>query len=64
MPDSHPAGARGRRQPIVANGVLGMVIFVIAETMLFAGLISAFMIVKSSAVAGWPPPGGTRWHAR
>ena len=60
MPDSHPAGARGRRQPIVANGVLGMMIFVIVETMLFAGLISAFMIVKSSAVAGWPPPGQPR----
>ena len=33
MPESHPAGVRGRGQPIVANGVLGMVIFVIAETM-------------------------------
>jgi heme/copper-type cytochrome/quinol oxidase subunit 3 len=46
------------RQP-VANGVLGMLIFVIAEAMLFAGMISAFMIVRASAPV-WPPPGQPR----
>jgi heme/copper-type cytochrome/quinol oxidase subunit 3 len=36
-----------------------MVIFVIAEMMMFAGLMSAFSIVKAGAL-GWPPPGQPR----
>lgn len=43
------------RQPILPSGVLGMLIFVITEAMVFAGFISAFMIVKSAATI-WPPP--------
>ena len=43
----------GRRLP-VSNAVLGTVIFVIAETMMFAGLISAFAIVKAQALGAWP----------
>ncbi len=33
-----------------------MLIFVLTELMFFAGLISAFVIAKSSAPFGWPPP--------
>lgn len=47
------------RRPLVPNGVLGMLLFVAAETMLFAGMISAFAIVRTSAVM-WPPPGQPR----
>jgi len=36
-----------------------MLLFVAAETMLFAGMISAFAIVRTSAVM-WPPPGQPR----
>jgi heme/copper-type cytochrome/quinol oxidase subunit 3 len=36
-----------------------MLIFVIAEMMMFAGLMSAFSIVKAGAL-GWPPPGQPR----
>lgn len=50
-----PAPSRGRA-PIVPNGVLGMLIFVITEAMFFAGLISAHTIAESSAPYGWPPP--------
>jgi heme/copper-type cytochrome/quinol oxidase subunit 3 len=46
--------AESRREPVVPNGVLGMLIFVITEAMLFAGLISAFTIVKSGSPI-WPP---------
>lgn len=42
------------REPIISSGVLGMLIFVFAEVMLFAGLISAFTIIRASAVI-WPP---------
>lgn len=38
------------------NGALGMALFVFTEVMLFAGFISAFVIVRHSAPAGsWPP---------
>lgn len=45
------------RRPVIANGVLGMMLFVVAEAMFFAGLISSFTIVKSNAMGLWPPPG-------
>ena len=51
--------AEQRREPLVPSGVMGMLIFVFTEVMLFAGLISAFTIIRSSAVV-WPPPGQPR----
>ncbi len=48
-----------RPRPILPSPVLAMLIFVIAEMMMFAGLMSAFLIVKSGAL-GWPPPGQPR----
>lgn len=47
--------AESRREPLMQSGVMGMLIFVMTECMLFAGLISAFTIVRSGA-AVWPPP--------
>jgi heme/copper-type cytochrome/quinol oxidase subunit 3 len=53
-----------RRPPIIANGVLGMLVFVVVEIMFFAGLVSAFLIVKSRAPGGfWPPPDQPRLPA-
>ncbi len=48
-----------RPRPLLPSPVLGMLIFVIAELMMFGGLISAFSIVKAGAL-GWPPPGQPR----
>jgi heme/copper-type cytochrome/quinol oxidase subunit 3 len=48
-----------RPPPILPNAVMGMLILVIAEMMMFAGLMSAFSIVKAGAL-GWPPPGQPR----
>ena len=48
-----------RPRPILPSAVLGTLIFVIAEMMMFAGLMSAFSIVKAGAL-GWPPPGQPR----
>ena len=45
--------------PVLPSAVLGMLVFVIAEMMLFAGFMSAFAIVKSGTL-GWPPPGQPR----
>ena len=63
MPRSH-ASLRvitdPRPPPALPSPVLGMLIFVITEAMLFAGLISAFLIVKASSLGAWPPPGQPR----
>jgi cytochrome c oxidase subunit 3 len=48
-----------RRQQVLSNGVLGMTLFVVAEAMLFAGLISAFVIAKANQLS-WPPVGQPR----
>ena len=58
MPRSH-ASLRvitdPRPPPLLPSAVLGMLIFVITEAMLFAGLISGFLIVKASSRGLWPP---------
>ena len=64
MPPSRSAGrlrlaAESERTPLVPNAVMGMLIFVFTEMMLFAGLLSAFSIVRAGAVV-WPPPGQQR----
>jgi len=47
-----------RPKPVIASSVLGMGIFLFAEFMLFMGMISGFLIIKSNAVGQiWPPPG-------
>ncbi len=50
-----------RRPPLVPNGLLAILVFLFCELMLFAGLISAFQIIKSQAAGGiWPPLGEAR----
>lgn len=49
-----------RPAPLVPNAVLGVLIFIFTEAMLFAGLISAHSITKASSAVGWPPPGQPR----
>jgi cytochrome c oxidase subunit 3 len=49
-----------RPRPVLPSAVLGMLIFVGTELMLFAGLISAFLILRATAAGAWPPPGQPR----
>jgi len=51
--------AESERAPLVPSAVAGMLIFVFTELMVFAGLLSAFRIVRAGAVV-WPPPGQPR----
>lgn len=44
----------------VPNAVLGMLLFLATEVMFFAGLISAFLVVKARWIGAWPPPGQPR----
>jgi cytochrome c oxidase subunit 3 len=50
---SRPAPVR--KAPVIPNAVVAMTIFIIAEAMVFAGMISAFNIVQSGAEGAWPP---------
>jgi cytochrome c oxidase subunit III len=51
----------GARRPLADNARFGMGLFVFTEVMLFAGFISAFIIVQSGVpTGGWPPPGQPR----
>lgn len=43
------------RTPLVSNAVLGMLAFLWAETVFFAGLVSAFLYLRLGAPV-WPPP--------
>jgi cytochrome c oxidase subunit 3 len=50
-----------RREGFALNGVFGTALFVFVEVMLFAGFISAFVIVQNSVTPGtWPPPNQPR----
>ena len=57
--ESQRVASDPRSKPLLPSPVLGMLIFVIAELMMFGGLISAFAIVKAGALS-WPPPGQPR----
>lgn len=50
-----PGPTPGGEREVIPNGMFGMTLFVVAEGMLFAGLISAFEIMHSAAMV-WPPP--------
>jgi heme/copper-type cytochrome/quinol oxidase subunit 3 len=56
---SRLAPERRESREVVPSAVLAILIFMACETMFFAGLISAFTIVKSTAVI-WPPAGQPR----
>lgn len=45
--------------PGIPNAVLGTLIFLGAETMLFAGLVSAYLVLRAGSSA-WPPLGQPR----
>ena len=50
-----------KKKKLVSDAVLGMLLFVFVEIMLFAGFISAFVIIKARAVGSvWPPPNQPR----
>lgn len=46
-------------RPPVSNALLGMLVFLAFEAMLFAGLIGAFLAYRLGSEA-WPPPGQPR----
>ena len=59
VPDFDDGGPTATATPPVSNALLAVVLFMGAETMLFIGLIGAFVLYKTASVA-WPPPGQPR----
>lgn len=55
----HSRPAPRRTEPVVPNGVFGMMLFVLTEIMLFLGMVSAQMVIRASSSV-WPPPGQPR----
>jgi cytochrome c oxidase subunit 3 len=51
---SEPQPVLASSQPLVPSGVLAMVLFISTEALFFAGLISAFLVLRAEAMA-WPP---------
>ena len=43
------------RQPPISNAQLGLLVFIAFETMIFAGLVTAYWVLRSRSFA-WPPP--------
>ena len=62
-PIREPGPAAALRRGLVENASFGMALFVVTEVMLFAGFISAFVIVHSGSRTPWPPPGQPRLPA-
>jgi cytochrome c oxidase subunit III len=44
-----------QREPPISNAQLGVLIFIAFETMIFAGLVTAYWVLRSGSFA-WPPP--------
>ncbi len=54
-----------QRKPAIPSEMLAMLVFIVTETMFFAGFMSAFTISKENAGVGmWPPPGQPRLPAQ
>ncbi len=51
---------RRARSAVVEDGAIAMLVFVIVETMMFAGMVSAFMLTRAAAGGAWPPAGQPR----
>jgi cytochrome c oxidase subunit 3 len=49
-------GEPARKEPVVSNAVLGMLMFLAFEAMFFAGLLGAFLVFRLASTS-WPPPG-------
>jgi cytochrome c oxidase subunit 3 len=47
------------RRPVLTTARIGVILFLVTEVMLFAGLLTAFLVLKGRAPA-WPPPGQPR----
>ena len=52
--------SRRARRAVDEDGALAMLILVIFEAMIFAGMVSAFMLTRAAAGGAWPPAGQPR----
>lgn len=43
------------QDPVIRNGVLGMILFIASEIMMFGGLIAGFLVNRADNLGAWPP---------
>lgn len=49
------------RRTVVPNAIVGTLIFIVSEAMMFSGMVSAYTIARSGTPEGlWPPPAQPR----
>ena len=53
------SGQPGLTRTPISSGVIGMLIFMVTEAMFFAGLISAYLVIRAG-IEEWPPWGQPR----
>ena len=53
------SGKSGDTRTPISSGVIGMLIFMVTEAMFFAGLVSAYMVIRAG-IEEWPPWGQPR----
>ena len=53
------SGQPGLTKTPISSGVIGILIFMVTEAMFFAGLISAYMVIRAG-IEEWPPWGQPR----
>ena len=56
---SVPQPSLAPRPVLVPSATLAMALFIATEVMFFAGLVSAFLVLRAEALV-WPPPGQPR----
>ena len=59
-PGGGPAGVRRATAPRVSNGVVGTLAYLATALMLFAGFVSAYLVLRGAAGGDWPPAGQPR----
>jgi heme/copper-type cytochrome/quinol oxidase subunit 3 len=52
--NQQPAAAQAQK-----SGLLGVMLFIVSESMFFLGLFLAWFYLRATSAGGWPPPGVT-----
>jgi heme/copper-type cytochrome/quinol oxidase subunit 3 len=49
--------SRRAQSAVVTDRIIAMLVFVVFEAMMFAGMVSAFLLTRAATAGAWPPAG-------
>ena len=49
--------SRRSQSAVVENGTIAVLVFVVFEAMMFAGMVSVFLLTRAATTGAWPPAG-------